>query len=99
MIRFLTFFDNVILDLIKWIIIGSVVMSWLIAFNVVNPRNKVVYAFWETLNSITEPVYRWIRRFLPNTGAVDFAPLVAILFILLLQAVVVPNIIDMLRPV
>ena len=59
------------LDLYKYVIIASAVMSWLIAFNVVNIRNDVVRSIWNTLVALTEPLLAPIRRFLPSTGGID----------------------------
>jgi YggT family protein len=90
MIYFLNFV-NVILDVVKWLIIISAIMSWLIAFNVINRHNQVVWTIWDSLNKITEPIYRPIRSLLPRTGAIDFAPLVALIGILFIQMVLLPN--------
>jgi YggT family protein len=73
------------LDLYKWVIIATAVMSWLVAFNVVNIRNDVVRSIWNTLAALTEPLLRPIRRFLPNMGGVDISPVIVFLVILLLQ--------------
>ena len=90
-------FVNIVLDLLWWIIIISAVMSWLIAFNVINRHNQVVWTVWDSLNRITEPMYRPIRRLLPSTGAIDFAPLVLLLLIIFIQVVSLPNIAMALR--
>ncbi len=73
------------LDLYKFVIIASAIMSWLIAFNVVNVRNEVVRSIWNTLVALTEPVLRPIRRLLPNMGGVDISPVIVFLAILLIQ--------------
>jgi len=65
-------------DLYYWAVIISAVLSWLVAFDVINVRNKFMYAVIDVLYRITEPVLRPIRRFLPNTGGMDFSPLVLI---------------------
>ena len=85
-------FVNIIINLIWWIVIISAVMSWLIAFNVINRNNQVVWTVWDSLNRITEPMYRPIRRLLPNTGAIDFAPLVLLIILIFIQVVVLPNV-------
>ncbi len=77
------------LDLYKYVIIGSAVMSWLIAFNVVNIRNEVVRSIWNTLVSLTEPLLRPIRRYLPNTGGIDISPVILFLGILLVQQMII----------
>ena len=71
------------LDLYWWVIIIMAVMSWLLAFDVMNMRNDLVRSVWNFCNALTEPALRPIRRFLPEHGGVDLSPLV---LILLLQA-------------
>ena len=66
-------------------------MSWLISFNILNIRQPFIYQVWSSLNAVTEPVYRRIRQFLPNTGGLDFAPIVALLAIMALQIVIRNN--------
>jgi len=76
------------LDLYKLVIIVAAVMSWLIAFNVVNVRNEVVRTIWNSLVALTEPALRPIRRFLPNTGGLDISPIVLFLLILLIEQII-----------
>ena len=76
------------LDLYKYVIIAMAVMSWLIAFNVVNIRNDVVRSIWNTLVALTEPILRHIRRYLPNTGGIDISPIVLFLLILLVEQII-----------
>ncbi len=61
-----------------WIIIASAVLSWLVAFDVINMRNRFVYLVGDALNRMTEPVYRRIRKFLPDMGGLDLSPLILI---------------------
>lgn len=68
-----------IIDLYVWVIILSAVLSWLVAFDIVNMRNRFVYLVGDTLNRFTEPVYRPVRRFLPDMGGLDLSPLIVIL--------------------
>lgn len=75
------------LNLYWWVIIASAVLSWLIAFNVVNYRNQVVAQIDQTLRALTEPVLGPIRRRMPNLGAVDISPIVLLLGILFIQMV------------
>jgi YggT family protein len=75
-------------DLYKYVIIASAVMSWLIAFNVVNIRNDVVRSIWNTLVALTEPLLAPIRRFLPSTGGIDISPVILFLLILLVQQII-----------
>ncbi|MFN0044210.1 MAG: YggT family protein, partial [Alphaproteobacteria bacterium] len=64
---------HTLLDIYKWCLIVYVVMSWLIAFNVVNTHNRFVFTVNDFLFKITEPALRPIRRFMPNRGGVDLA--------------------------
>ncbi|MDQ2878766.1 MAG: YggT family protein [Pseudomonadota bacterium] len=82
----------VLLDLLALIIVVQAIMSWLIAFNVINTWNEPVRAIWEALRRITEPVYRPIRRFMPDFGALDLSPLVALIIIQILLRIVLPYI-------
>lgn len=68
-----------IIDIYVWVIILSAVLSWLVAFDIINMRNRFVYLVGVALNRITEPVYRPIRRFLPDMGGLDLSPLIVIL--------------------
>ena len=68
-----------IIDLYVWVIILSAVLSWLVAFDIVNMRNRFVYLVGDTLNRLTEPVYRPVRRFLPDMGGLDLSPIIVIL--------------------
>ena len=77
-----------VLNLYKYVIIAAAVMSWLIAFNVVNVRNDVVRSIWNTLTALTEPLLWRIRRFLPNTGGIDISPVILFLLILLIEQVI-----------
>ncbi|MDF1585179.1 YggT family protein [Geminicoccaceae bacterium 1502E] len=70
---------NTVIGVYIWLIIGSVVLSWLIAFNVVNTGNRIVYQIGDFLYRVTEPALRPIRNLLPNMGGLDLSPLVLIL--------------------
>ena len=74
-----------ILDIDSWIISLSAILSWLVAFGVVNVRNQVVRTIVDFLFRITEPLLRQIRRFLPNLGGIDVSPVIALLLIIFLQ--------------
>ena len=76
---------TVLLTVLWWIIIIQAVLSWLIAFNVINTHNETVRAIWTALNKLTEPLYRPIRRILPDFGALDLSPLVVMLILLCIQ--------------
>ncbi len=78
-----------VLQLYIWLLIASAVLSWLVAFNVVNTRNQVVSTIGEFLYRITEPALRPIRNMMPNLGGIDLSPVILILLILLIQNVIV----------
>ena len=84
-------FISYLLQLYVYILIASAVLSWLIAFNVVNTRSPVVATIGEFLYRITEPVLRPIRNLLPNLGGIDISPIVVILIIFFIQVVIIPN--------
>lgn len=79
---------NFILNIVWFIVIVSVIFSWLYAFNVINTRNQFVNQVGGALFRMTEPVYRPIRRFMPNLGGVDLSPLVVIVIIYFLMQVI-----------
>ena len=68
-----------------WIVIASAVLSWLVAFDVVNMRNRFVFMIGDALNRLTEPVYVRIRRFLPDMGGLDLSPLIVIFGLIFLR--------------
>ena len=70
-----------ILDIYFWLVIAMAVLSWLIAFNVINTRNQVVSMVWDMLVRLTEPVLAPIRRVLPNFGGIDVSPVILLLLI------------------
>jgi len=74
-----------ILDIYSAIIIASAIMSWLVAFGVVNVRNQIIRVVVDLLYRVTEPVLRPLRRFLPNLGGIDISPVVALLLIIVIQ--------------
>ncbi|HTJ64060.1 MAG TPA: YggT family protein [Alphaproteobacteria bacterium] len=75
----------IVLDIVWWLIIISVVASWLVAFGVVNTRNPTVYRILDMLNRATEPLYRPFRRIIPPMGGLDLAPMILILVIYIIQ--------------
>ncbi len=76
---------DIALEIYMWLIIISAVLSWLVAFNVVNTRNTLVFTIGNFLHRMTEPALRPIRRFVPNFGGVDISPVVLILVILFIR--------------
>ncbi|MGC6472367.1 MAG: YggT family protein [Parvibaculales bacterium] len=67
-----------IIELYIWVVIASVIMSWLISFNVVNIRNRFVYNLSHVINRLTEPAYRQVRQLIPPIGGLDLSPIVII---------------------
>jgi YggT family protein len=78
-----------VLQIYIWLLIAAAVLSWLIAFNVVNARNQVVAMIADFLWRITEPLLRPIRALLPNLGGIDISPVILILIILFLENVII----------
>jgi YggT family protein len=78
-----------LLQIYWWLIIAAAILSWLIAFNVVNDRNDVVRAIGNFLFRITEPLLRPIRQRLPNLGGIDISPIILLLIIFFIQQVIV----------
>jgi YggT family protein len=77
------------LDLYSWILIISAVLSWLIAFNVVNTRNQFVATVADMLYRVTEPALRPIRDRLPNLGGIDVSPIILLLLIVFIKSVII----------
>ena len=76
------------LNLYVWLIIAAAVLSWLVAFNVINTRNDFVRSVWDFLYRVTEPSLRPIRRLLPNLGGIDISPIILLLIIFFIQRVI-----------
>jgi YggT family protein len=68
-----------VLDLYWWVLVVSVIMSWLIAFDVVNMRSQAAVTIWRAVDALTEPLLRPIRSVLPNVGGLDISPLILLL--------------------
>ena len=86
-----------VLRIYIYVVIGSVILSWLVAFDVVNMRNRFVYSVGSILNRLTEPALRPIRRFLPNLGGLDLSPMALIFIIWFLQQVLFRILINLSR--
>ncbi len=80
-----------IIDVVWFIMIAHIIMSWLISFQVLNLHQPLVYQIWNGLNRLLEPVYSPIRRFLPDMGGIDLAPLVAFIGLIALQIILRNN--------
>ena len=72
---------NLLLTIVTWVIIIQVILSWLLAFNVLNTSSGGVRAFALAIDRVTAPLYRPIRRMLPDFGGIDFSPLVILILI------------------
>jgi YggT family protein len=83
---------ELLLSIAWWVIIIQAILSWLIAFNVINTYNSGVRSFLRALDRMTEPLYRPIRKILPDFGGLDFSPMIVLLLIYILQSIVVPEI-------
>ncbi len=97
MIRLLEFIDW-LLGFYVFILVVTAIMSWLVAFNVINVRNDLVRQVLYTLELLTEPVLRPIRRFVPPLGGLDLSFLVLFILIQLIRMVIIPELIDLMTP-
>ena len=70
-----------ILKLYSYVVIANVVISWLIAFNVLNTQNRFIYSILEMTYRLTDPILNRIKRFLPNLGSLDISPIILLLLI------------------
>ena len=80
-------FDNII-SLYIWVLIINVIMSWLVAFNVLNTSNRFVYSVLDISQRLTDPPLNFIRRYLPNLGSIDISPIILILGLMFLRNLV-----------
>lgn len=90
MIYLLNFISQ-LLGLLESLIIIVAVLSWLIAFNVINIYHPIVRTIWDALNALIDPMLRPLRRHLPLLGGLDLSPLILIVIIEFIKAVVIPN--------
>ena len=74
-----------LLNIYKWIVIANVIISWLVAFNVLNTQNRFVYSILELTYRLTDPFLNKIRSFLPNLGSLDISPVILLVLIWFLQ--------------
>ena len=79
---------SLILNLVWWVFLIMIIMSWLISFNVINTRNQFVATVWRILNQITEPILKPIRRVIPPVGGLDLSPIVVFVIIFFLQQLI-----------
>ena len=80
----LLLFDNIV-SLYIWILIINAIISWLVAFNILNTGNRFVYSVLEVSYKLTSPALNFIRRYLPNLGSIDISPVILILGLLFLR--------------
>ncbi len=79
------------IEFYTYIIFGVAILSWLIAFNVVNMHNDLVRSIWTGLNALTEPALKPIRRFLPSMGGMDISPLILLLIVYFIRQLIIDN--------
>ena len=77
---------DTVIDLYTWVVIASAIMSWLVAFGVVNTRNQFIRMVVDTLFRLTEPMLRPIRRVMPNLGGVDISPVILLLALFFIRS-------------
>jgi YggT family protein len=78
-----------LIDLYSWVVIAAVVVSWLVAFGVINTYNRFARAIVQGLDALTEPVFRQVRRVIPPIGGLDLSPLIVLLALQFLSYVIV----------
>ena len=96
----LAFFNvaDLLLRVLGWVIIGQVILSWLVAFNVLNTSSQGLRAFLGALDRLTEPLYRPIRKIMPDFGGIDFSPLVLLLLVQILRMLLSGLAVDLAYP-
>jgi len=95
MVRLIEFIDY-LLGLYVIIVFAMAILSWLIAFNVVNTHNRAVYIIADILYRLTEPALRPIRSLLPNLGGIDVSPIILFIIIMFVRSVIIGNLLDYL---
>ena len=83
---------DLLLSVLMWIIIIQAILSWLVAFNVINTYNDFVRQLLYALDRITEPLYRPVRKIMPDFGALDLSPMVVLLIIYILRNIILPSV-------
>ena len=79
---------DTIITIYLWIIIINAILSWLVAFNILNTQNRFVFSVLDTTYKLTDPALNKIRRFLPTFGSIDLSPVVLILFLMFIRNLV-----------
>lgn len=90
MASFIYFIIDALLGLLVWAIIISAILSWLVAFDVINLRNRIVYSIARFLDAVTRPILRPFQRLIPPLGGVDITPILALLVIQGLRIYILP---------
>ena len=80
----LILFDNIV-GIYIWILIINAIISWLVAFNILNTSNRFIYSLLDVSYKLTDPPLSYIRRYLPNLGSIDISPIVMILGLMFLR--------------
>lgn len=88
----LAYLIDTVITIYIWLLIASAILSWLVTFNVVNTRNRVVYLVGDFLYRVTEPALRPIRRILPSLGGIDISPVVLILILFFLRVLIIRDV-------
>lgn len=91
-INFVFFILSALIELLTWAIIINAILSWLVAFDVINLRNRFVYNIARALEAITAPVMRPVQRIIPPLGGVDISPIIVILVLMGIQRFILPAI-------
>ena len=79
------FLVDSVINIYIWLIIINAILSWLVAFNVLNTQNRFVFAILNATHQLTDPVLNKIRRFIPNLGSIDISPVVLILLLIFIR--------------
>ena len=79
---------DTIITIYLWVIIINAILSWLIAFNVLNTQNRFVFSVLDASNKMTDPVLNKIRSFVPTFGSIDVSPVILILFLMFLRNII-----------
>ncbi len=79
---------DTLIDVAVFLVLAQAIMSWLVAFNIVNMRQRFIASIWFAINRLTEPIYRPIRRIMPNLGGIDITPMIVIIGLLFLRQLV-----------
>ena len=85
-------FISYMITLYTYVVIASVILSWLLAFNIINGYNPLVRSLWNGIRAVTEPLLAPIRRMMPDLGGIDISPVILLLICFFIQSVVLPNI-------